>query len=96
MTTRNTLEDLKFAEMYVEFIARSHSDPVVRARGQLMLALIALLDQRRPMWRADLLNRLGSANVARTIEELLPLPTSADDELFVTFLDKLLKKGEPE
>lgn len=90
MATKNTLEDLSFAEMYLEFLSRKELKPEVRVRAKLLLATIQMLDIKHPTWRTELLEELDRSDTTRAIEKMFPLPVVDDDRLFSEFMSTVL------
>lgn len=71
MTTRNTLEDLSFAEMHLDYMARRSSSEKARAEAQTLTGVIRLLDHHRPAWREQLLVELSSRELYRQVQDML-------------------------
>jgi hypothetical protein len=93
MTTKNTLEDLRFAEGYVDFVSRRAMDPVTRARAKMLQAAIAMLDRHHPTWRKDLLSELDKLNCTREIKDIFPLPDVDQQVLFDGFMKLVLPEN---
>jgi hypothetical protein len=93
MTTRNTLEDLQFAEGYVDFVGRRAMDPMTRARARMLKAAITILDRHHPSWRKDLLTELDRLNCTREIKDIFPLPEIDENVLFDGFMKLVTPKA---
>lgn len=93
MATRNTIEDLKFAEMYLDYVSRRSMKPEDQAKASLLLGIIRLMDTRHPTWREVLIADLADAGVTKPIQDLFKLPESAEDSVFNDFI-RSLTRGE--
>lgn len=91
MTTKNTIEDLKFAEMYLDYVSRRAMKPEDQAKASLLLALIRLMDHRHPRWREVLIADLNEADITKPIQDLFKLPESDEDSVFTEFIQSLTK-----
>jgi cell division FtsZ-interacting protein ZapD len=91
MVTKNTLEDIRFGEQYIEFVSRRGKTPEARARAKILIATIQMLDLRHPEWRGDLLKELDKQGVSREIEKIFPLPDVDEDKLFNEFMQTVIK-----
>lgn len=97
MSTKNTIEDIRFAEQYVEYLSRHGKTAMVRARAKVLLATIAILRASNVTWREDLLAELDRQNVSREVEDLFPLPDTDTDSLFGAFIENVTNpKGTKE
>lgn len=92
MATKNNLNDLHFAEMYVDFLSRRVSNPETRARAKILLATIQMLDLRHPTWRVELIAELDRLGIDKEVEKLFPLPDVDDGALFREFMNNILGK----
>lgn len=90
MATRNSMEDLIFAEQWVTYVARSHFSKEVRARAAIVQATIKMLDVRHPTWRDELLIELEKTGVARPIDKIIPLADVDDSLLFQQFIKQVV------
>lgn len=89
--TKTTLSDLTFAETYLSYVARQ-KNPETRARAQILIATIAMLDARHPTWRTELLAEMAARGIERDIAEILPLPEVDTDRLYKEFINNILKR----
>lgn len=94
MTTRNTIEDLAFAQMYLEFVAKRSMNGEARARASIVLALIRMLDTRYPTWKQQVLEELNANSVTKDISKMFSLPDAEVDSLFNKFLKQIAKDEE--
>jgi hypothetical protein len=92
MVTRNTLEDLRSAESYVAFVSTRSFNPGVRARAKVLLATFAVLDERHPEWRQDVLKALSDANETRDVTKIFTLPSLNDADLYKWFMTDFAPK----
>lgn len=92
IATKNSMQDLSFAEGYVDFMARRGTTPEQRARAQIVQATIVLLDRTHPGWRAELLTALNDAPVARDIADIFPIPDNVGNSLLNQYI-KIARKG---
>lgn len=88
------LNDLHFAEMYLDHIRRRSGNIEGRARAQLILAIIKMLDARLPGWRLKFIQEIKKSHVTYKIEDLFTMPTFDEDAMFQTFLQHLISKEE--
>lgn len=93
MATKNTLNDIIFAESYVKFVASRSRNREARARAAILVATMKMLDVKFPTWREDLIAELDRTGQTRTTEELFPLPVVDDGALFADFMHNVV--GEP-
>jgi hypothetical protein len=94
MSTKNTPEDLRFAEMYIDFVARKGMDPEARAKAKILQATITILDKRHPTWRAELLEELDRLDLTKTVDKMFPFPAIDHDKMFTDFMASILPRGE--
>lgn len=93
MTSRhpNTIEDIGFAILYLDYMSRRAIDAETRARSQVLLGLVRLLDSRYPGWKEAFLADLNERGETREIASLLTLEDDQTDRLFNDFLASLTK-----
>lgn len=91
MVTKATLEDLNFAEMYLEHVAKQQN-PETRARAKILLATIAMLDAKHPTWRVELLTEMAARGIERSVEDIFPLPKVDDETMFTDFMTNVLSE----
>lgn len=91
MATDNTQEDLKFAEMYLDYVSRRSMSQASRTKAALVLSLIKMMDARLPSWRETFIQDLSDANVTKNVRDLFKLPESDIDSIFNEFLKSLQK-----
>lgn len=91
MVTKTTLEDLNFAEMYLEHVAKQRN-PETRARARILLATIAMLDAKHPTWRVELLAEMAARGIERNVEDIFPLPKIDDETMFKDFMTNVLSE----
>lgn len=89
MATKNTMEDLLFAEHFLEYTSIRSMNPKVRARARFVVALVKMLDQRNPGWRDDYLKHLDEQSLTKDIKEMFDFPNEPAERLFDSFLTKL-------
>lgn len=89
--TRNTEDDLAFAEQWVTYVSRNHFNAEVRARALIVQATIAMLNVRHPTWRKELLEELNKQGVARPIDKILPLADVDDKTMFRQFIKQVVE-----
>lgn len=87
MSTRNTLNDIRFAEDYLKFVGNRGRSREGRARARVLLATIAMLDAKHPTWREELLVEFDRQDISREIDQLFSLPEIDIDSLFADFID---------
>lgn len=75
MATNNTLEDLGLAVLHLDYMSRRASAPEVRARAQILVGLIRLLDPKYPTWKQTFLADLAERGETRSIQDLIVLKT---------------------
>lgn len=92
MATKNTIEDLVFAQMYLEFVAKRSMSPEIRARASIVLALIRMLDAKYPEWKTNVLQELNDNSVTKDISKMFELPQRETDSLFETFIKQIAKE----
>lgn len=92
MATKNTIEDLVFAQMYLEFVAKRSMNPEVRARASIVLALIRMLDAKYPDWKTSVSEELNANSVTKDISKMFELPESETDSLFEKFIKQISKE----
>ena len=92
MTTKNTIEDLVFAQMYLEFVAKRSMNPDVRARASIVLALIRMLHAKYPGWEMNVLQELNDNSVTKDISKMFELPQMETDSLFEKFIKQIAKE----
>lgn len=95
--TKASLSDLIFLEHYLDFVSRRGRTAELRARAQLLMASIRMLDARLPRWRAELLAALDVEDFsAEKLITILPeTPVECNErELFSNFLNQFLKQGK--
>lgn len=86
MATKNTLQDVAFAEQYLEFVSRRGPTPEARARARVLLATIGILDIHHPTWRTDLIATLDAKDISREVERMFRLPAPDGGTLFSDFI----------
>lgn len=91
MVTKTTLEDLNFAEMYLEHVAKQRN-PETRARARILLATIAMLDAKHPTWRVELLAEMATRGIEHDVEDIFPLPKIDDETMFKDFMTNVLSE----
>lgn len=94
MATKNTLQDIAFAEQYLEFVSRRGSSTESRARARVLLATIGMLDIHHPTWRSELIATLDAKGISREVEQMSPLPSIDSDALFSEFLRLVTNDGK--
>lgn len=87
---KTTLEDLAFAEQYLDYVSRK-STPEVRARARILLATIEMLDVKHPEWRTDLLQKLDEADAHPDVAAIFPLPDIDGDAMFKEFMSQVMR-----
>lgn len=95
--TRASLSDLIFLEHYLDFVSRRGKTAELRARAQLLIASIRMLDAKLPKWRVDLLAALeaGGFSAERLTAVLPDHPIECDENaLFDSFLNQFLRAGK--
>lgn len=92
MATKNTIEDLVFAQMYLEFVAKRSMSPEIRARASIVLALIKMLDAQYPEWKTNVLQELSDNSVTKDISKMFELPQLETDSLFEKFIKQIAKE----
>lgn len=90
MTTENNIVDIRYAESFVNAVARSHMNPDIRARAQVVLATIAVLNLKRPAWREELLQEMNAAGVSKNTDEFFSLPRLEPELLFEYIRDQVI------
>lgn len=86
MTTRNTLEDVAFAENFLRFVADRNLNAETRARAKIIVGLIDYLDATDPDWRSALIAHFEKHDLTRITEDLFNLPALDVDSIFARFL----------
>lgn len=89
-------EDLGFARLYVDYIARRSSSPEERARAQILLGLITMLDQRFPGWQSVFLAELTERGNVPEVSDIFKLPQGAEDQLSDSFVANSLNNAKKE
>lgn len=89
MSTKNTIQDIQFAEQYVEYLSRHGKSAIIRARAKVLLATISVLRASNVTWREDLLAEMDRQNISREVEDLFPLPDTDTDSLFGAFIESV-------
>lgn len=79
MSTSNTIEDLNFAEMHLDYAARRSPDQIVRAEAQTVLGIVRQLDHFRPKWKLQLLSELADRNITHELQSLLLVKLDSED-----------------
>lgn len=92
MGTKNTIEDLAFAQMYLEFVAKRSMNAETRARAAIVLALIKMLDAKYPVWKQSVLEELNANSVTKDIAKMFELPDFEADSLFEKFIKQIAKE----
>lgn len=92
MATKNTVEDLAFAQMYLEFVAKRSMNSETRARASIVLALIKMLDAKYPDWKQHVLEELEANSVTKDISKMFELPDVEVDSLFDKFIKQITKE----
>lgn len=92
MATKNTVEDLAFAQMYLEFVAKRSMNSETRARASIVLALIKMLDAKHPDWKQHVLEELEVNSVTKDISKMFKLPDVEVDSLFDKFIKQIAKE----
>lgn len=95
--TKASISDLIFLEHYLDFVSRRGRTAELRARAQLLVASIRMLDARMPHWRVELLAALDAEGFSteRLIAVLPETPAECNErELFSNFLNQFLKQGK--
>lgn len=92
MATKNTIEDLAFAQMYLEFVAKRSMNPETRARAAIVIALIKMLDAKYPDWKQNVLDELNANSVTKDISKMFELPELETDSLFEKFIKQIAKE----
>lgn len=92
MATKNTIEDLAFAEMYLDFVSRRSMNSEARARASIVLALIKMLDAKYPDWKVHILKELNDNSVTKDISKMFELPDSEMEHLFDKFISQIAKE----
>lgn len=95
MPTKNTLQDVAFAEAYLDFIARRGPTPEARARARVLKATIGMLDIHHPTWRSELIRTFEEQNISREVERMFPLPAIDSGALFTEFLNNVVGQKGP-
>lgn len=90
MPTKNTEEDIIFAQQWLSFLARRHRDAEVRARAKIILATIEMLDVRHPTWRDELLAELSRRGLTVEIDKMFPLADVDDNMMFKQFMRTII------
>lgn len=90
MPTKNTLDDLSFAEHFLEYTSRRSMSPQSRARARFIVALVRMLDLRNPGWREEYLKHLEATSVTKELKDIFELPTDSSEQLFDSFLASLI------
>lgn len=85
-TTPNDLADVHFAELYIDYVARRHSNDVTRAKAKVLMATMAMLDTVHPTWRIDLVAELNRLGMRKEVDKIFTLPSVDPDSLFSKFL----------
>lgn len=92
MATKNTIEDLAFAQMYLEFVAKRSMNPETRARAAIVVALIKMLDEKDPDWKQNVLDELNANSVTKDISKMFELPELETDSLFEKFIKQIAEE----
>lgn len=92
MATKNTIEDLAFAQMYLEFVAKRSMNPETRARAAIVVALIKMLDEKYPDWKQNVLDELNANSVTKDISKMFELPELETDSLFEKFIKQIAEE----
>lgn len=94
MSTKNTIEDLQFAEMYLDYVARRSMSREERAKAALLLGIVMLMDVRYPGWRQVLIADLEDSGTTKPIQDLFKLPEPDKDSVFTDFIKSLTKSND--
>lgn len=91
MAELNTIEDVRFAEQWVAYVAKHHMSEEVRARALIVMATIAMLNVRHPAWRSEVLAELHKQGDLKQVDKIIPLADVDDKALFANFMFQITK-----